>query len=437
MSSALLDGVATLDDLLAAGVAGRTVLVRADLNVPLTDGEIVDDLRIRASLPTLTELLAAGARVVVASHLGRPEPVSHLGRPERAGDRATSMAPVGARLAELLDHPVAPGSGRPRTATGSGGPRTAPGSGRPRVAVATDVVGDDARATVDALEPGSLALLENLRWEAGETVGDAAFADALASLAELYVDDAFGAAHRAHASVTGVPARLPGYAGRLLARELDALGALLDTPAHPYVAVLGGAKVSDKLTVLERLLERVDVLAVGGAMASTFLVAQGHDVGASRVERDRVAEVDDLVARARERGVEILVPTDVVIAGELAEHAVATTVDVERIPPDQLTLDVGPETASRYAAAIAQAGSVLWNGPMGVAEWPAFAGGTRTVAEAVAAAEGFTVVGGGDSAAAVRAFGFAERIDHVSTGGGASLELLEGTDLPGIVALRG
>jgi phosphoglycerate kinase len=397
VTSTLLDGVPTLEDLDAAG---KRVFVRADLNVPLRGGEVTDDLRVRSSVPTLRRLLDQGARVIVASHLGRPK---------GAPDPAFSMAPVGVKLAELL------------------------GS---EVIVATDVVGDDAHAKADALEPGSVLLLENLRFDPGETDNADGFADALASLADVYVDDAFGAAHRAHASISGIPARLPGYAGELLARELEVLGGLLADPARPYVAVLGGAKVSDKLTVLDNLLQRVDVVAVGGAMAFTFLVADGHDVGASRVERDQVDTVRDLVAAARDRGVQVLLPTDVVVAAEFAEDAPASTVSVEGIPADQLGLDIGPDTADRYAGAIAAAGSVFWNGPMGVFEWEPFAAGTRTVAEAVAAAPGFTVVGGGDSAAAIRAFGLDDRVDHVSTGGGASLELLEGKDLPGVAALR-
>jgi phosphoglycerate kinase len=397
VTSPLLEGVPTLDDLDAQG---RTVFLRADLNVPLRDGEVADELRLQASLGSIERLRDQGARIVVASHLGRPK-----GEP----DPATSMAPVGTRLDALL------------------------GGG---VEVARDVVGPDARAKAAGLADGGVLLLENLRWDPGETANDDAFADALASLAEIYVDDAFGAAHRAHASISGVPARLPGYAGVLLARELDVLGALLDEPARPYVAVLGGAKVSDKLTVLENLLDRVDAIAVGGAMAFTFLVAEGHDVGSSRVERDQVDTVRDLVARARGRGVEVLLPSDVVVAPEFDEHATATTVDVEEMPGDQMGLDVGPVTAEAYGRTIEGAGSVFWNGPMGVFEWAAFANGTRTVAESMARAPGFTVVGGGDSAAAVRALGLDGEVDHVSTGGGASLELLEGRDLPGVVALR-
>ncbi|TVR20542.1 MAG: phosphoglycerate kinase [Nitriliruptor sp.] len=393
----MLAGVRTLPDLNAEG---KRVFVRADLNVPLRDGAITDDLRVQSSVPTLRALLNQGASVVVASHLGRPK-----GEP----DPASSMAAVGTRLQELLST---------------------------EVLTASDVVGEDAKRKAAALRPGQVLLLENLRWDPGETKNDDDFAAALASLADVYVDDAFGAAHRAHASISGIPARIPGYAGLLLERELDVLGGLLEDPARPYVAVLGGAKVSDKLTVLENLLERVDALAVGGAMAYSFLVAEGIDVGTSRVETDQVETVGRLVTAARERGVEVLLPTDVVVAPEFAEDAAATTVEVGAIPSDQMGLDVGPQTAATYATAITGAGSVFWNGPMGVFEWDAFAAGTRTVAEALANSDGFTVVGGGDSAAAIRAFGLDDKVDHVSTGGGASLELLEGKELPGVVALR-
>ncbi len=262
------------------------------------------------------------------------------------------------------------------------------------------------------------------------------FAQALAELCDCYVDDAFGAVHRAHASIVGIPARRPGAAGHLLARELEVLGGLMADPPHPYVAVLGGAKVSDKLTVLGNLLERVDVLAVGGAMCFTFLQAEGHDVGASRVEPDQVDTVRDLVAAARDRGVQVLLPTDVVVAATFAQDAAPTTVAVTDMPADQMGLDIGPDSTAAIAAAVADAGAVFWNGPMGVFEWDAFAGGTRGVAEAMAASSGFTVVGGGDSAAAIRQFGFADDVSHVSTGGGAALELLEGKDLPGVAALR-
>ena len=392
-----LDGVPLLEDL---DVEGKRVLVRADLNVPLTDGAIVDDLRISASIPTLTDLLDRGAALVVCSHLGRPaEP----------GDAATSMEPVAVRLAELLGRPVA---------------------------LASDVAGADSARRAAALSVGEVLLLQNLRWDPGETKGDVGLARRLADLADLYVDDAFGAAHRAHASISGVPGLLPGAAGLLLARELEVLGGLRDEPGRPYVAILGGAKVSDKLIVLERLLERVDVLAVGGAMASTFLLAEGHPVGRSRVEEDQVETVARLVAAARERGVEVLLPVDLVIAETFDRDAEPSVVAVDAMPEEHMSLDVGPRSAARIAQAVDGAGAVFWNGPMGVSEWPSFAGGTRTVAEALAGSGAFTVVGGGDSAAAVRNLGLDDRIDHVSTGGGAALELLEGRELPGVEALR-
>lgn len=397
----LLRDIATLDDLDASG---RRVLVRADLNVPLTEGgAVADDHRIQASLPTLRELLDRGAQVVLCSHLGRPK-----GSP----DPGLSLRPVAERLAELLDQEVAfPG----------------------------DVAGEEARRAAAALAPGEVVLLENLRFEPGETANDGAFATALSRLAHTYVDDAFGAAHRAHASVVGVAERLPSYAGRLLVRELDILGRLLTEPPSPYVGILGGAKVSDKLGVVRSLLARVDTLAVGGAMCFTFLRAEGIATGDSRVEDDQVDVVRELITSARERGVEVLLPEDVVVAPEFSADAPAETVDLAEggIPDGQLGLDIGPRTAERYAAAAASAGAVLWNGPMGVFEWERFANGTRTVAEGVASSNGFTVVGGGDSAAAVRSLGLEDRVDHVSTGGGATLELLEGTELPGIAALRG
>jgi phosphoglycerate kinase len=397
VTAQLLEGVPLLADL---EVSGRRALVRADLNVPIRDGVVADDLRITSSLATLQELLDRGAALVVCSHLGRPS---------GPGDAETSLRPVAERLAQLLGRPVP---------------------------LASDVAGDDARARSAALRPGEVLLLENLRWEPGETKGDPELAARLAALADLYVDDAFGAAHRAHASISGVPALLPGAAGRLLERELEVLGALRDAPQRPYVAVLGGAKVSDKLVVLERLLERVDVLAVGGAMASTFLLSEGHSVGISRVEEDRAETVAALVAAARARGVQVLLPEDLVVVAEFAADAAAETVDVDAMPADRMSLDIGPRTAQRIADAVSTAGAVFWNGPMGVSEWPAFAAGTRVVAEAMASSAAFTVVGGGDSAAAIRRMGLDDQVDHVSTGGGAALELLEGRALPGVEALR-
>lgn len=397
MGSPLLDGVRTVE---ALDPSGLRVLLRADLNAPLSDGAVSDDLRLEASLRTLRHLLDRGARVVLCSHLGRPDGTV---------DPAYSLAPVGARLSQLLGQPVP---------------------------VAADVVGEDACERVSALKGGQVVLLENLRFEPGEKANDPDFVRKLASLADAYVNDAFGAAHRAHASTAGVAEPLPAYAGFLLARELDVLGRLLVDPARPYVAVLGGAKVSDKLGVLRNLLQQVDAVAVGGAMCFTFLAAEGHDVGASRLEADQVDTVRELVAEARGRGVKVHLPTDVVVAPTFAQDATATTVRVDQMPPDQMGLDIGPDSAAVYAAAVASAGSVFWNGPMGVFEWEPFAGGTRTVAQAVADSSAFTVVGGGDSAAAIRSMGLDGGVDHVSTGGGASLELLEGADLPGVAALR-
>lgn len=398
-ASSLLEGIATLDDLDASG---RRILVRADLNVPLTDdGDVADDLRLRAALPTLEALVAAGAQVTLCSHLGRPG---------GEVDPSLSLRPVAERLAKLLD----------RTVYFSG-----------------DIIGDAARQASAALAPGEIALLENLRFDPGEKANDDRFVTDLTWFGAAYVNDAFGAAHRAHASVVGVAQRLPSYAGRLLVREVDVLGRLLTDPARPYVAVLGGAKVSDKLGVLEQLLERVDTVAVGGAMCFTFLRAEGHDVGASRVEDDQVGRVGELVGAARQRGVDVRVPTDVVVATEFDADAEATTKPVDAMEPGDIGLDIGPESAGAYGEVIRGAGAAFWNGPMGVFEWERFAAGTETVASAMAESDAFTVVGGGDSAAAIRRLGLDTEVSHVSTGGGAALELLEGRDLPGVAALRG
>ncbi len=397
MASPLLDGVPSVRDL---DPSGQRVFLRADLNVPLDGGAVADDLRITASLETLRSLVDRGARVVMASHLGRPK---------GQVDPAYSMQPVGRRLSELLGRDVV---------------------------VADDVAGPDARAKAADLADGEVLLLENLRFDPGETANDDAFADDLAALADVYVDDAFGAAHRAHASITGVPARLPGYAGFLLERELDVLGQLLADPRRPYVAVLGGAKVSDKLTVVRNLLQHVDAIAVGGAMCFTFLKAAGTDVGGSRVEEDQVDVVREIVEEARSRGIDVHLPVDVVTAPHFAEDAPPSTIELGSIPKGHMGLDIGPMTRDRFADVIRAAGSVFWNGPMGVFEWSSFAAGTRAVAQAMADADAFTVVGGGDSAAAIRRFGLDDAVDHVSTGGGASLELLEGAELPGVAALR-
>ena len=393
----------SLDDLLAEGVSGRRVLVRTDLNVPLdkSTGEITDDGRIRASLPTLQALRDAGARVIVAAHLGRPK---------GAPDPQFSLAPVAARLGELLGTAVP---------------------------LAADVAGDDARAKVGALADGDVLLLENVRFEAGETSKDDAergeLADRFAALADLYVDDAFGAVHRKHASVFDVAQRLPHAAGRLVARELEVLTRLTSDPDRPYVVVLGGSKVSDKLAVIEALLPKVDRLLVGGGMCFTFLAAQGHGVGSSLLEADQVDTCRRLLAAAGDR---IVLPVDVVAASAFSADAEVSVVPVEQIPDDRMGLDVGPRTVEVFGNELGAARTVFWNGPMGVFELAPFRAGTRGVAQAVAAVDGLSVVGGGDSAAAVRQLGLDEEsYGHISTGGGASLEHLEGRELPGLAVL--
>ena len=374
---------------------GTRVLMRVDFNVPLRDGAVDDDLRITTVLPTIQWLRDQGTVVVACGHLGRPKGTV---------DPQYSMAPVAARLSELVgvDVPLAPAVVGPRV---------------------TDLVAGRAA--------GQVVLLENLRFEPGETKNDPAFADALSALGDVYVNEAFGASHREHASIVGPPARLPSAGGRLLFREVEELSRLLDAPRHPFVAVLGGAKVSDKLGVIEALLQHCDTILVGGAMAFTFLVAQGHAVGDSLLERDMLDECRRLLDTGRVR-----VPTDVVIAQEVDAAAPTRIVKVEAIPDGWKGLDIGPETAGSFADELTDAQTVLWNGPMGVFELEPFAGGTKTVAHAVAGCKGFTVVGGGDSAAAVRQFGLADQISHVSTGGGASLEFIERGDLPGLAALR-
>ncbi|HLM07371.1 MAG TPA: phosphoglycerate kinase [Blastococcus sp.] len=393
----------SVDDLLAEGVSGRRVLLRTDLNVPLDKqtGEITDDGRIQASLPTLQALRDGGARVIVTAHLGRPK---------GAPDPQFSLAPVAARLGELLGTTVP---------------------------LAADVAGDDARAKAAALGDGDVLLVENVRFEAAETSKDDAergeLADRLAALADVYVDDAFGAVHRKHASVFDVAERLPHYAGRLVARELDVLTRLTQDPERPYVVVLGGSKVSDKLAVIEALLPKVDRLLVGGGMCFTFLAAQGHGVGNSLLEADQVDTCRRLLAEAGDR---IVLPVDVVCAPEFSADAETTVVPVGAIPDGQMGLDVGPRTVEAFGAELGDARTVFWNGPMGVFELAPFQEGTRGVATAVGAIDGLSVVGGGDSAAAVRQLDLDEdAYGHISTGGGASLEYLEGRELPGLSVL--
>src|SRR5918996_1213248 len=390
-------GLPQIDEL---NVAGKRILVRSDLNVPLDGGRITDDLRIRAALPTLETLLDRSGRVAVCSHLGRPKGkvVEEL-----------RLAPVGERLEELLGTAVE---------------------------ILDEVVGRKAQAACEG--DGRVVLLENLRFEPGEESNDPAFAEALAGLADAYVNDAFGAAHRAHASVVGVPERLPAAAGLLLTEEVERLERVLHAPEHPFVAVLGGAKVSDKLSVIGNLLDSVDSMCVGGAMAFTLLKARGRDVGRSMVEEDRVDEVEGVLKEAEGRGVQILLPEDVVAAESTDQGAAHETVVLDELG-DRMGVDIGPRTASRFEEEIAAARTVLWNGPMGIFEIEAFALGTKAVAEAIARATGrgaYTVAGGGDSAAALKQLDLTDGMSHLSTGGGASLELPEGKELPGISVLR-
>lgn len=391
----------TIEDL---DVAGRRVFVRADLNVPLDDGHITDDGRIRASLPTIQRLVERGARVVVGAHLGRPK-----GNP----DPRYSLAPVAERLGTLLGRPIA---------------------------MAADTAGDSARAVVAGLADGEVAVVENLRFEAGETSKDdaerAAFADRLAALADLYVGDGFGALHRQHASVYDLPARLPHAAGGLVLDEIAVLRRLTEKPDRPYAVVLGGSKVSDKLGVIDNLLGTADRLLIGGGMVFTFLAAQGYSVGASLLETDQLDTVREYLQRAERDGVEIVLPDDVVAAAAFAADAEHAAVDVAEIPDGWMGLDIGPRSTRRFVERLADTATVFWNGPMGVFEMASYAEGTRGVAQGIIDSEAFSVVGGGDSAAAVRQLGFDEAVfGHISTGGGASLEHLEGRTLPGIEAL--
>ncbi|MCX6391480.1 MAG: phosphoglycerate kinase [Actinobacteria bacterium] len=382
-------------------VQGRRVLVRVDLNVPIDEhGVVGDDTRIRAALPTIQQLRAGGARVILMSHLGRPK-----------GERNPkySLAPVSSRLSELLGAPVA---------------------------FADDCVGATAAAAVAELADGDVLLLENLRYHAAEEANDAAFAAQLAELADLYVNDAFGAAHRAHASTEGVAQLLPAHAGLLMDREVSVLTSLLEAPAHPFVAIVGGVKVADKIAVLEKLVEVADTVLIGGAMAFTFVVAEGGQVGSS-LHEDAEGQAIALRAKAKaaETGCELLLPSDVIAADAFSADAATQITPADEIPAGWMGLDVGPETVALYADRIRSAKTVLWNGPMGAFEMAPFAEGTRAVAQAVAECAGTTVVGGGDSVAAITQFGFADRVTHVSTGGGASLELLEGRVLPGVAAI--
>jgi phosphoglycerate kinase len=376
------------------------VLLRVDFNVPLRSGRVGDDRRIQEALPTITALSERGARTVIVTHLGRPR--GHV-------DRSLSVVPVADRLSELLGM---------------------------EVPVAGDVVGESAQATVDALHDGGVAMLENVRFEAGEESNDPALAGRLASFADVFVNDAFGTAHRAHASTEGIAHRLPAVAGYLMARELEVLGGVLESPRRPFVAVLGGAKISTKLGLLTSLLNRVDSIHMGGAMACTFFRAKGARTGRSMVEEDMVDAARDVLQSAAASSCTLSLPVDVVVAAEVADGAPTAVVAWDAIPDDRTVVDIGPDTVAAIAASFADAGTVVWNGPLGIYEIEAFAHGTRDVARALAESAGFSIVGGGDLDAAVEDAGVSDNIDFISTGGGATLEFLEGRALPGVAALR-
>lgn len=380
---------------------GKKVLVRADLNVPISDGKVTDDTRIQAALPTLTKLVNDGAKVIITTHLGRP-----------AGDgfeEKYSLAPVAARLKEVLGKDV----------------KLAPGT-----------IGADVQAVVDQMQDGDVVLLENVRFDKREKKNDPEFAKELASLADAYVNDAFGTAHRAHASTVGVTEYLPSYAGYLIQKEVDSLSKIVDDPARPFVAILGGSKVSDKIKIINSLIDKADTVIIGGAMCFTFLLAKGYSVGKSLVEPDWVEESKKMMEKAANKGVDLLLPVDVVVAPELSEDAKTQIVDADAIPADMMGLDIGPKTEKLYADAIAKAASVFWNGPMGVFEMKPFESGTKAIAQAMADNNAaMTVIGGGDSVAAANKFNLADQMSFISTGGGASMELVQGEELPGIVAL--
>ena len=387
----------TVEDI---NVSGKKVLVRCDFNVPLKDGEITSDKRIVASLPTIKYLIDHNAKVILCSHLGRPKGEF---KPE------FSLAPVAKRLSELLGK---------------------------EVKMAKDVVGESAQALAAELKDGDVMLLENVRFHAEETKNDPEFSKALASLADIYVNDAFGSAHRAHSSTTGVADYLPAVCGYLIQKEIEFMGGALENPKRPLVAILGGAKVSDKIGVINNLLDKVDTLIVGGGMAYTFFVAKGYHVGTSLVEEDKVELAKDMMNKAAEKGVKFLLPIDNVVGKEFDADTEYQTINSDEFPAGWMGLDIGPKTRELFADAVKGSGTVIWNGPMGVSEWDHFANGTIAVATAVAERGAISIIGGGDSAAAVQKLGFADKMSHISTGGGASLEYLEGKVLPGIACIQ-
>ena len=416
-------------------VAGKRVLVRCDFNVPLKDGVITSDKRIVEALPTIKYLLDKGAKVVLCSHMGKPHSIFTEGfgltKKEKQKVEALPAEEQAAAKAELLEKALgdkkkftlAPVAARLNELLGD------------KVTFAEDIIGEDAKAKVAALKEGEAVLIANVRFDARETKNGADFAKELASFADVYVNDAFGSAHRAHASTAGVAAYLPAVCGYLIQKEIDVMGKALADPARPFVAILGGAKVSDKIGVINNLIEKVDTLIIGGGMAYTFFKAAGNNVGTSLCEEDKLDLANEMVAKANAKGVNFMVPVDNVVATEYDENAENKIVDSTAIPEGWMGLDIGPKTRELFANAINGAGTVVWNGPMGVSEWKNFAGGTEAVAEAVANSGAISIIGGGDSAAAVEKLGYADKMTHISTGGGASLEFLEGLELPGIACL--
>lgn len=381
-------------------VSGKKVLVRCDFNVPMKDGKITDETRINGALPTIKYLLSKNAAVILCSHMGRPK---------GEFNPAFSLAPVAKRLSELLGQ---------------------------EVVLAADVIGEDAKAKAAALKPGEVMMIENVRFHKEEEKNDPAFAKELASMAEIYVNDAFGTAHRAHASTAGVADYLPAVCGYLIQKEISVMGKALSDPARPFTAILGGAKVSDKIGVINNLIDKVDTLIIGGGMAYTFMRALGNTTGTSICEEDKLELASDLMKKARAKGVSFLIPVDNIVAREYKEDADFMRIYSDAIPDGWMGLDIGPTTQELFTKTIAGSGTVIWNGPMGVSEWKNFAAGTRAVAKAVAECGGISIIGGGDSAAAVEKLGYADKMTHISTGGGASLEFLEGLELPGIACLQ-
>jgi phosphoglycerate kinase len=381
-------------------VKGKRVFVRVDFNVPMEDGNITDDTRIRAAIPTIQDLVTRGAKVILASHLGRPK-----------GEvkEEFRLSAVGKRLAELMNQ---------------------------QVTKLDESIGETVESTIEKMQDGDIVLLENVRFHKGEEKNDEELAKSFAKLADLYVNDAFGAAHRAHASTEGIAKHIPAVSGLLMEKELDVLGKALSNPERPFTAIIGGAKVKDKIGVIENLLDIVDHLIIGGGLSFTFIKAQGHSIGKSLLEEDKIELARGFIEKAKEKGVQLHMPIDAVVANQFSKDAETKVVDIDNIPEDWMGLDIGPKTAEKYSEVIKQSKLIIWNGPMGVFEMEKFENGTKTVANAMAETEGYTIIGGGDSAAAVEKFEVAQEMNHISTGGGASLELMEGKQLPGIVALN-